>query len=841
MKHPKYSPMMNQYLDIKKEYPDTLILFRLGDFYELFFDDAKIASKELELVLTGRDAGVEDRVPMCGVPFHAVNGYIEKLIKKGYKLGIVEQLEDPKLAKGIVKRDVVQIITPGTLIDTGLDDKKNNYIVAIDHHGAFMMVAYCDISTGELGVMNLEADSDLLINEITTLEAKEVVVTSSQLNYFKNHLKMPHITFSLQEESSLDLTYEHLLKDIKDIRQVQCLVRLIEYLTRTQKRNLEYLQPAKIIKAMHYLQMDFFTRNNLELTRTLRSEDRYGSLLWVVDKTKTAMGGRLLKQYIARPLAEISEITRRQDIVAAFIEHFLLRGDVIKCLQDVYDLPRLIARINYGNANGRDLIQLATSLRVLPKLIALLKASKDSRLDAYSNNLHPMDDLVGLIDRSIVDNPPFTIKEGGLIKRKYHAQLDELYALSHGGKEWVSALEAQEKEKTGIKNLKVGFNKVFGFYIEVTNSFLPLVKDEFGYIRKQTLSNCERFITQELKEKEELILTAEEKIIKLEYEIFQSIRDEVKKYTSAIQTLSDYLSELDVLVAFAEVAVTNHYTRPKFHHERSLFIRDGRHPVIEKVFQDNTYIANDVFLNEEQYLLLITGPNMGGKSTYMRQTALIVIMAQMGCYIPAGDSLLPIFDQIFTRIGASDDLVSGQSTFMVEMLEANHALRNATINSLIIFDEIGRGTSTYDGMALAQAIIEYLVVNVKAMTLFSTHYHELTNLEKSLKGLKNIHVKVHEEENNVTFLYKIGDGCVNKSYGINVARLADLPDSLLQRAKVILDHLEDNRLASTNAHIIVKEVIKKSAIEEKIKAIDPLSISPLEALNILYSLKKEIK
>lgn len=841
MKPKTYSPMMNQYLEIKHNYPDTLILFRLGDFYELFFEDAKLASRELELVLTARDAGVKERVPMCGVPHHAVSGYIDKLIKKGYKVGIVEQLEDAKQAKGLVKRGVVQIITPGTLIDIGLEDKKNNYLVALDDHDAFVVLSFCDLSTGEMGVMNLEKDGDLLTNELANLDTKEVVVTKKDLPYFQKHIALPQLTFSLQAEADLDLTYQHLLHAIKDVRQTQSLLRLLHYLTLTQKRSLDYLQAAKVVQTKQYLQMDYFTRNNLELTRTLRSEDRFGSLLWVLDKTKTAMGARLLKQYLARPLASGEEIHRRQEVVAAFLQHFLVRADVAKSLQEVYDLPRLIARIGYGNANGKDLVQLASSLRILPQLIQTLQSCEDGRLARYIQHINPLEAVVHLIDNSIVENPPYTIKEGGLIKRGYHADLDKLTALSRGGKEWISQLEASEKERTGIKGLKIGFNKIFGFYIEITNSFLPLVKEEFGYTRKQTLSNCERFITQELKEKEDLILSAEEKIIGLEYELFLTIRDQIKHYTQDIQELAQYLAELDVLLSFAEVAASNHYTRPLFHTDKKMIIEEGRHPVIEKVLQDMRYVENDVYLDEEKYLLLITGPNMGGKSTYMRQVALIVIMAQVGSYIPAKKATLPVFDKIFTRIGASDDLVSGQSTFMVEMLEANHAIRYATPQSLIIFDEIGRGTSTFDGMALAQAIIEHLVVRVQAMTLFSTHYHELTNLEKNLPGLKNVHVKVHEEKDHITFLYKIGDGCVNKSYGINVARLAGLPDPLLVRAKTILDGLEDNRLAHNSAHIIIKEVTKESVLEEKLKAVDPLSISPLEALNLLYQWKKESK
>ncbi len=835
----KYSPMITQYLKIKETYPDTLILFRLGDFYELFFEDAKIASKELELVLTGKDAGAEERVPMCGVPHHAVTNYIDRLIKRGYKVGIVEQLEDPKLAKGLVKRDVVQIITPGTLIDVGLEENKNNYILSVDYQGPFYIIAYCDISTGEVGVLNIEADSELLMNEIDTFEAKEIIVSDKfDASVFKNN--QGKYTISIHHDVEPTLEYENVVMDIKDLRQIRCLVRLIDYLVSTQKRDIDYLQKAKVLKTNQHLRMDIYTRNNLELTRTIRSEDRYGSLLWVIDKTKTAMGARKLKAYLSRPLAEQKQIEERLDIVEAFVNDFLVRKDLSTLLDEVYDLPRLIGRIGYGNANARDLIQLAKSLKVIPLMKEMLVNSGDQSLVKLSNTIDSLDDIVRLIEASIVENPPFTIKEGGMIKMEYNEELSELYKLSKGGKQWISALEASEKERTGIKGLKIGYNKVFGFYIEISKSFVGQVKDEFGYVRKQTLTTGERYITQELKEKEDLILNAEDKIIKLEYEIFQAIRDEIKKYTEKIQSLSETVSTIDVLRSFAEVAVNNNYVRPLFTDTGNIEIIDGRHPVLEKVSQD-AYVPNNLVMNNNNFLHLITGPNMGGKSTYMRQVALAIIMAQVGSFVAAKSMKTPVFDQIFTRIGASDDLVSGQSTFMVEMLEANHAIRNATPQSLIIFDEIGRGTSTFDGMALAQAIIEYICTNVKALTLFSTHYHELTDLEGRLQGAENYHVKVFEEDDKVTFLYKVIKGCANKSYGINVARLAKLPDDLLTRAKDILSYLEQKKVSVTPGEYIVKEVVKKSEVEDIIKATDPLSISPMDALNLLYELKKKLK
>lgn len=843
VKKPPFSPMMMKYLEVKEQYKDTLLLYRLGDFYELFFDDAKIASRELELVLTGKDAGAEERVPMCGMPHHAVKGYIEKLIKKGYKVAIAEQLEDPATAKGLVKRGVIQVVTPGTMIDTGLEEKRNNYIAAIEDFTTFFVVSYADLSTGEVGVLNIEHDENSLTNELEALECKEVIVDPKFKLSYLDLMKAKHnITVSFQEETEITIEYESLLANTNDIRQEKAIVRLVDYLTRTQMRSLDYLQPAKVIKTKQYLQMDAFTRFNLELTRTIRSDDRFGSLLWILDKTKTAMGGRLLQRYIVRPLADQSEIEKRLDNVEALANHYLERMEIINGLKEVYDLPRLIGRIGYGNANAKDLIQLSKSLKVVPSIKESIYKIGSPSLNSLADAMPNLSAINELIEASIVENPPFTIKEGGMIKQGYNADLDELNSLSRGGKEWISRLEAIERERTGIKGLKIGFNKVFGFYIEITNSYLPLVKDEFGYIRKQTLTNGERFITQELKEKEALVLGAEDKAIKLEYEIFVSIRDEIKKYTEQIQKLAEQLSIVDVLTSFAEVSIANDFVRPLFNDNHKMEINEGRHPVIEKVIGHNAYVPNNTYLDESKNLLLITGPNMGGKSTYMRQVTLIVIMAQIGCFVPAKYANLSVVDQIFTRIGASDDLVSGQSTFMVEMSEANNALKNATRNSLIIFDEIGRGTSTYDGMALAQAIIEYISLNIKAFTLFSTHYHELTALEGRLPGLYNISVGIHEENEKVTFLYKIIEGAANKSYGINVARLAHLPDDLLSRATQILETLEQNK-ATTG---IVEYKVAEKKVEEpeyvkQIKNLDPLAMTPMEALNFLYELQKKLK
>lgn len=837
-----YTPMMMQYLEIKKDYQDALVFYRLGDFYELFFEDAKTASKELELVLTGRDAGAKERVPMCGVPYHAVNSYLEKLVKKGYKVAIVEQLEDPALAKGIVKRDVVQVITPGTLISVGLEESSNNYIASVDVSGLFYIIAYCDLSTGELGVMNLEKDEDRLVSELDALDVSEIVISSTfDKNSFSSLTLRKSIIVSYEDNDEVTLDYNAILEDIKDIRQMRTIVRLINYLVNTQKRNLDYIKKASIVKTNQFLNMDSYTRMNLELTRTIRSEDRYGSLLWVLDKTKTAMGGRLIKNWIVKPLYDLEKINYRLDLIEAFNDSFIVRKEIENNLKEVYDLPRIIARIGYGNANGKDLIQLSNSLKVVPNIKQVLLNSEIDVLIDLANKVDTLDDIVNLIENSIVDNPPLSIKEGGLIKRGFNKDLDELYSLSEGGKEWISNLEIKERERTGIKTLRVGFNKVFGFYIEVSKGATSLIKDEYGYERKQTLTNSERYITPELKEKEALVLQAEEKIVKLEYEIFNSIREEIKKWTLKIQSLADILALIDVVRSLSQVSIDNQYVRPTFNNEGIIDIKEGRHPVIEKVMNRNVYVSNDVYLDNDNYVLLITGPNMGGKSTFMRQVGTSVVLAQMGCFIPAKSASLCLVDGIYTRIGASDDLVSGQSTFMVEMIEANNALKNATEKSLIIFDELGRGTSTYDGMALAQAIIEYISVNVKAKTLFSTHYHELTKLEESLNGVINIHVEVFEENNQITFLYKVKKGSSNKSYGINVARLANLPEKLLVRANDILNELEQRKVNVTPIKVVEKERNDDSLLIKILKEVDPLTLSPLEALNFLYDLHQKVK
>lgn len=839
----KYSPMVMQYLDIKKNYPDTLILFRLGDFYELFFEDAKIASKVLELVLTGKNAGVEDRIPMCGVPHHAVNQYIETLIKNGYKVGIVEQLEDPALAKNkLVKRDVVQIITPGTLINLGLNEKDNNFIAYVDDYTNFFTLAYCDLSTGELNVINVDHDIDLLINELVALEVKELVTTSSfKEKHFTYISKRLPLFITISEEESMPLEIYEITANIKDIRQANSISKLIYYLTNTQKRAIEYLKVANVVKTSQFMKLDSSSANNLELVRTIKSEDRYGSLFWLLDKTKTAMGARLLKKFIIKPLCDKNQIEERLNFVETLSNNYIARQELMLQLNEVYDLERLIARISYGNANARDLLQLKKSFVAMP----LIKQTLESiNLTEYANNIDCLEEMTNRLEKAIVENPPLTIKEGGMIKDGYDSQLDDLKYASRDGKSYIANLEASEREKTGIKNLKIGFNKVFGYYIEVTNSFLPLIKDEFNYIRKQTTSNSERFITPELKEKEKFILSADDKIMALEYEIFNNLRTYIKTLTKQIQKVADAISYIDVMCSFAEVSTNNQYVRPTFNDNNEVKVINGRHPVMEAINRFDSYVPNDVNINDNKHFMLISGPNMGGKSTYMKQVALTSIMAQIGCFVAASEASLPIFDGIYTRIGASDDLISGQSTFMVEMNEVNYALSHASKDSLILFDEVGRGTATFDGMALAQSIIEYICEEIKCVTLFSTHYHELTSLSDTLKGLINLHASVIEENDKVTFLYKIREGATNKSYGINVARLAHLPEELLNRAKDILTIKETNGNTIVASKVI--ESKKTSNVElptyvKELEKLNPLEMTPLEALTYLFELQKKVK
>lgn len=837
----KVTPMMKQYLEIKEQNPDVILFFRLGDFYEMFFEDAINVSRELELTLTGKSAGLEEKIPMCGIPHHAANVYIEKLIEKGYKIGICEQLEDPKNVKGIVKRDIIQIISSGTIIDNeSLVEYENNYIGSlIDFEHAYCL-CYADISTGEINITVLEHNMTKVVSEIVSTNIKEIVTTNKTDITITDLLsKQFKITISISNEINDDINYAYIYNELNDIRCIETIKHLLTYISNTQKRSLSHFQKVQIKENKNYLKMDIHTKRNLELTETLRLKQRNFSLIWLLDKTKTAMGSRLLKQYIENPILDIKELNRRYDMVEVLLKEFIVKSDLQQNLNEVYDLERLSGRIAFGNANARDLLQLKSSLKVLPEIDKLLK-----QINFYKN-IDTFNELYSLLDSSVYENPPISIKEGYLIKDGYNSELDELKSLRKGGKDFVANFEAEEKMRTGIKNLKVGYNRVFGYYIEVSKGNSSLIKEEYGYERRQTLANCERYISPILKEKEALILNAEEKIMELEYNLFIEIRDKIKTYIPDIQKLAKTLSEIDVLQSFATISEENNYIRPMLTNERNISIIDNRHPVIEKVITGE-YVPNDIMMDENTNILLITGPNMAGKSTYMRQLAITVIMAQIGCFVPAKSAKLPIFDAIFTRIGASDDLVSGESTFMVEMNEANNAIRNATENSLLLFDELGRGTATFDGMALAQSVIEYIHDKIKAKTCFSTHYHELTDLDKTLVNLKNIHVSAYEENGKITFLHKIENGSVDKSYGIHVASLAGLPNNLIKRADEILKVYESKEKVRD---IKIQEVLpldemfpnNKDVVTEELEKINILETNPMEALNILYKLKELVK
>lgn len=832
----KLSPMMKQYIEIKKENMDVILFFRLGDFYEMFFEDAYTASRELELTLTGKSAGLEERIPMCGVPYHSVNFYLEKLIDKGYKVAICEQVEDPKDAKGVVKREVTQIVSKGTMMNSEfLDEKSNNYIGNIIDLSYCYVISYADISTGEFNTLVTPYIKERVVSEVLSLGLNEVVVKSSFdktiTNVLKNKYKINVSIFDIELETS---SYKNIYEDIDDERYLCAIYHLLSYLINTQKRSLNHLQKVKVINNKEYLRMDIHTKRNLELTESLRMKSRNFSLLWLLDKTKTAMGSRMLKNWIENPLIDKDEINKRYDIIEKLLEEFILKEDLKTYLFEVYDLERLCGRIGYGNTNGRDLLQLRNSLRILPDIKRILKELN------FHSDIDSLDELYELLNLSIDDDAPITIKEGGIIKNGYNEELDELKKNRASGKDFVISMESEERKRTGIKNLKVGYNKVFGYYIEVSKGNVSLIKDEYNYERKQTLASCERYVTPLLKEKEALILGAEEKIINLEYNLFIEIRDKVRTYIKRIQEVAKIVAEIDVLQSLATVAEENNYVRPILIDERSIYIKDNRHPVVEKVL-DSEFVPNDIIMDENTDILVITGPNMAGKSTYMRELVVTVIMAQMGSFVPAKECKMPIFDKIFTRIGASDDLVSGDSTFMVEMKEANTALSNATENSLIIFDELGRGTATYDGIALAQSIVEYIHNNIKCKTLFSTHYHELTKLEAHFKRVKNVHVSALEEDGNITFLYKIKEGSIDKSYGIHVAKLANLPSSLIKRANEILVSYEnkgDIEIKNQMSFDLIEK--EESVVEEKIKKINPLETSPLEALNFIFELKKDL-
>ena len=841
----KVSPMMRQYLDIKSKYEDTILFFRLGDFYEMFFEDAILCSKELELALTGKNAGLEERIPMCGVPYHAYKGYLDKLIDRWYKVAICEQLTDPKLTKGMVDRDVIQVVTKGTRLDDAIDSKDFNFIGNIYDFEYCYGVSYADISTGDFYCLILDYDKEALIKYIANKNIKEVIVNSRIDREIVSDLrKKYHVLVSFRDDLYEGTDYAYVYDALDDIRLQTTVKHLLSYFMDTKKGNLKHLQKCKKVNEQDYLWFDIHTKQNLELIETIRNHDKQYSLFWLLDKNKTAMGSRLLKFNIENPLVDKKELERRYAIIEKLRTEFILRDELREALDEVYDLERLSSRISYGNLNARDLIQLKNSLKVLPKIHQILEDLH------YDKNIETLQDLYTLLERSISEDAPVTIKEGSLIKEGYNEGLDELKDIRKNSKNFILSIENEERQKTGIKNLKIGYNKVFGYYIEVSKGNVPLIKEEYHYERKQTLANCERFITPVLKEKESIILGAEEKIIQLEYKLFLEIRDIVRTYIHRIQVLAKTIAEVDMMQSLALVSEENSYVKPELTEEKCIKILDGRHPVVEKVNQVD-YVSNDILMNKDTDILLITGPNMAGKSTYMRQLAILVIMAQIGCYVPAKSCKIPIFDKIFTRIGASDDLVSGQSTFMVEMKEANLAITEATEKSLILFDELGRGTATYDGMSLAQAILEYIHDTIKAKTLFSTHYHELTTLANDLPHLRNVHVSAVEEQGKITFLHKVKNGAVDKSYGIHVASLANLPKRVIERAEEILNVYENSSVkeqtfmqTSLFSTMEEEKLEETSAIEERLKEIDPLTITPIEALNLLNELKemeKQIK
>jgi DNA mismatch repair protein MutS len=789
----KISPGMQQYLDLKKQYQDAFLLFRMGDFYELFYEDAIKAAQLLELTLTSRNKNAENPIPMAGVPHHAVQNYIETLVDQGYKVAIAEQMEDPKQIKGVIKREVVQVITPGTTLQgKEVTAKENNYLTAIVFFKDRFGFAYTDLSTGELKSTVL-TNEDEVLNEAAALRTKEMVLgTVIPENMQEKLSKRLQIVFSEQFQAEVDAEINFLTQDLKGASEIETTKKLLTYLRVTQKRGLGHLQKAISYKAEQFLKIDYSSKVNLELTRAIRTGKKHGTLLWLLDETKTAMGGRMLKQWLERPLINAVEIASRQDMVESLISNFFERADLQESLKGVYDLERLSAKVSFGTINPKELLQLRNSLNQVPKIHFILDEINIGEFDNLLNQITPDEELQELITEAIDENAPLTLKEGGIIKEGYNAKLDRYRQALKNGSHWILELEQKERKLTGIKTLRIDYNRKDGYYFHVTNSNISAVPTD-RYFRKATLKNAERYGTEELEQMQSTILEAKEKSVELEYELFLELRRLVEQHIEHLQSLAKAISEVDVLQGFASIAEKHQYVRPKLQeHGQVVEIIDGRHPVVEKVLGAQEYIPNSITMNTETSMFLITGPNMSGKSTYMRQFALTVVLAQIGAFVPAKNALLPIFDQIFTRIGASDDLIAGQSTFMVEMMEANQALRHASAQSLILFDELGRGTATYDGMALAQAIIEYIHKHIGAKTLFSTHYHELTVLEEELSGLQNIHVGAVEQDGELIFLHKMMDGPADKSYGIHVAKIAGLPKELLTRADKILTHLETN-------------------------------------------------
>ena len=818
---------------------DTLLFYRIGDFYEMFFDDAKIASRELDLVLTGKNAGVSDKVPMCGVPHHAVKSYIERLVNRGYKVAIVEQMQDPKEAKGIVERDVIRVITPGTVIDEIEDEKDSVYLCAIEDFGYGYALALVEVSTGENFIQEISHNFTTLLQTLLRNNVREVVLNDHFDEKTIRLLREANIVISYCSVDEIKEEYKELAESLTKDQYRTVYGRMLNYLEETQKHILNHLAVATIEKEDEVLYMDYNTQLNLELITPLHEQSK-GDTLWsFLDVCKSAMGSRLLKKWIEKPLVKQNEIEDRYRKVDFLIQNFMVRDKMREHLSGIYDLQRLIARCALNSASPIDALRLSKTLVEVPEII---QAVESDEFKEYTK-VDTLNDLRDLLNGAIVDNPPSTLSDGGVFKDGYNKELDEARSIQKNGRAFIASLENKERERTCIKTLKIGYNRVFGYYIEISKAAAALVQDEWGYVRKQTLVNNERFISQELKEKEDAILHAEENAIRIEKQLFQNILDEIKKRLPKLQKLALVLSELDCYGALAEVSSKYGYVRPTFTDDE-FYIKAGKHPILDVMMKDPHYVANDIHMNKDESILLITGPNMGGKSTYMRQTALIVIMAQMGCFVPAKECHMPLFDKIFTRIGASDDILSGQSTFMVEMNEANRALQSATSRSLILFDEIGRGTSTYDGMALAQAMIEYIATCVHAKTLFSTHYHELTTLVESIGVVRNEHVMVKEDNNKVTFLYKIKAGSADRSYGINVARLAGLPEAVLDRAANLQKELESKKRVVQQSYQLIemeKEDSISKDIMEKLSEVDVDDLSPREAWQMLLDLSAKAK
>lgn len=827
------SPMMKQYMDIKKEHEDELLFYRIGDFYELFFEDGITASHELELTLTGKNAGLKERVPMCGVPHHAVKSYLEKAISKGFKVAICEQVEDPKKAKGMVKREVINVVSKGTLVDLDyLNSYENNYLGSILDLSYAYLLTYADISTGDIYSEFISYDDTSLLNRILKLNLKEIIIKSDfnikLINIFKNTYGI-NITYN-------DNFYEEelkFIKDLKDERIIQGVKHLMYYLIVKELKDISHFSKVSVIDNNNYLNLDIHSVRNLELFETLRLKERQYSLIWLLDKCKTSMGSRTLKNWLSSPLKDEQRINQRLDIIEKLNNEFILRSDLLKSLYEVYDLERLCGKVTCGNFNARDALQIKKSLSVLPELSLII-----SKL-GINIKINTHEELYNLLEKSIYEEPPITLKEGYLIKEGYNSELDELKKIRSGGKDFIAGLEQEERERTGIQNLKVGYNKVFGYYIEISKGQATKVKEEFGWERKQTLANGERFISPILKEKEALVLNAEERIIELEYNLFNEIKQTIKDNVLLLKETSSNIGIIDALAALSVVSEKEKLVRPTFNHNHLIDIKDGFHPVIN-IVNNGSYVKNDCYMDDKTNTLLITGPNMSGKSTYMRQLAIIIIMAQMGSFVPASSANLPIFDAIYTRIGASDDLVSGESTFMVEMLEAKNAICSSTENSLILFDELGRGTATYDGMSLAEAILEYVTTKIKCKTLFSTHYHELTSLENKYSTIKNIHVSATEDNGKLIFLHKIKDGAVDKSYGVHVAALANMPEEIIKNAENILKVYESDAKNVTISNQLSFDFTeeKKDELREKLKEVDPLNTTPMDALKILFELKQ---